>query len=72
MGSLERMQKLRNKKTVISWFDRRKREWYPGSETYHAEGRKFAERGIGSQWTRGFDGQRTWAYTYGIPVPAAE
>ena len=70
MGGLERMQKLRNKKTVISGYRPKKEEWYQKSETHHAEGRKFVERGLERQWTRGFDGQQTWAYTYGMPVPA--
>jgi len=68
MGGMDRLLQVRDMHTEIEIYNPRDFLWIPSGERLFYQGRKFMENLPGGQ-TRGYDGERAWAYRYGISRP---
>ena len=68
MGGMERLLQVRDMHTEIEIYNPRNFLWIPSGERLFYQGRKFMENLPRGQ-TRGYDGERAWAYRYGISRP---
>ena len=68
MGGMDRLLQVRDMHTGIEIYNPRDFLWIPSGERLFYQGRKFMENLPGGQ-TRGYDGERAWAYRYGISRP---
>lgn len=69
MGGMDRLLQVRDIHTEIEIYNPRDFLWISSGERLFYQGRKFMENLLGGQ-TRGYDGERAWAYRYGISRPA--
>ena len=68
MGGMDRLLQVRDMHTEIETYDPRDFLWRPSGERLFYQGRKFMEN-LPRGETRGYDGERAWAYRYGISRP---
>ena len=68
MGGMDRLLQVRDIHTEIETYDPRDFLWRPSGEQLFYQGRKFMEN-LPPGKTRGYDGERAWAYRYGISRP---
>ena len=68
MGGMDRLLQVRDMHTEIEIYNPSDFLWIPAGERLFYQGRKFMENLPGGQ-TRGYDGERAWAYRYGISRP---
>ena len=68
MGGMDRLLQVRDMHTEIEIYNPRDFLWISSGERLFYQGRKFMEN-LPTGQTRGYDGERAWAYRYGISKP---
>ena len=68
MGGMDRLLQVQDMHTEIEIYNPRDFLWIPSGERLFYQGRKFMEN-LPEGKTRGYDGERAWAYRYGLSSP---